>query len=53
VLTEIDTAFDGADTFFPAFDAAAFVQTAREPRVAADGTRYAFVTYRRAVAPSR
>jgi dihydrofolate reductase len=47
VLTEIDTAFDGVDTFFPAFDRAAFAQTAREPRVAADGTRYAFVTYRR------
>jgi dihydrofolate reductase len=47
VLTEIDTAFDGADTFFPAFDRACFVETAREPQAAADGTRYAFVTYRR------
>jgi dihydrofolate reductase len=48
VLTEIDAAFDGADTFFPAFDRRAFVETAREPRTAADGTRYAFVSYRRA-----
>jgi dihydrofolate reductase len=47
VLTEIDAAFDGADTHFPAFDRAAFAQTAHEPRIAADGTRYAFVTYRR------
>ena len=46
-LTEIDIAFEGADTFFPAFDCTAFVETAREPRVAADGTRYAFVTYQR------
>lgn len=48
VLTEIDAAFDGADTFFPAFDRGAFVEIAREPRTAADGTRYAFVSYRRA-----
>jgi dihydrofolate reductase len=47
-LTEIDAAFDGADTHFPAFDRAAFVEVAREPRTSADGTRYAFVTYRRA-----
>jgi dihydrofolate reductase len=47
VLTEIDAAFDGADTHFPAFDRGAFTQTAHEPRIAADGTRYAFVTYRR------
>jgi dihydrofolate reductase len=46
VLTEIDTAFDNADTFFPTFDRQAFVEVAREPHVAADGTRYAFVTYR-------
>jgi dihydrofolate reductase len=47
VLTEIDTAFDGADTFFPDFDRSAFRETARESRVAGDGTRYAFVTYRK------
>jgi dihydrofolate reductase len=47
VLTEIDAAFDGADTFFPAFDPAAWRQTERESRTAADGTRFDFVTYRR------
>jgi dihydrofolate reductase len=46
VFTEIDAAFDDADTFFPAFDRSRFEETAREPRVAADGTRYAFVTYK-------
>jgi dihydrofolate reductase len=46
-LTEIDAHFDGADTFFPAHDRTAFVEVAREPRTSADGTRYAFVTYRR------
>lgn len=49
VLTEIDRAFDGVDTFFPRFDRAVFVETAREPHVAADGTRFAFVTYRKRV----
>ena len=48
VLTEIDTAFADADTFFPAFDRMRFVEAARETRTAADGMRYAFVTYRRA-----
>ncbi len=47
VLTEIDAVFDGADALFPAFDRAAFVESAREPRRTADGTPYAFVTYRR------
>ena len=47
LLTEIDTVFEGAETFFPAFDGARFVETARDERRAADGTRYAFVTYRR------
>jgi dihydrofolate reductase len=51
VLTEIDAVFDGADAFFPAFDRARFVEAAREPRVAADGTRFAFVTYRRIAPP--
>jgi dihydrofolate reductase len=45
VFTEIDTEFSDADVFFPTFDRARFVETAREPRSAADGTRYAFVTY--------
>jgi dihydrofolate reductase len=47
VLTEIDRTFDDADVFFPAFDRGAFIETARERRRAADGTDYAFVTYRR------
>ena len=47
VLTEIDTAFDGADTFFPAIDPARFEPAVRESHCAADGTRFAFVTYRR------
>jgi dihydrofolate reductase len=47
VLTEIDAAFDGADTFFPPFERTRFVEVAREPQHAADGTRFAFVTYRR------
>jgi dihydrofolate reductase len=47
VLTEIDLAFDDADTFFPAFDRAAWHEAARETRRAADGTRFDFVTYRR------
>ena len=48
VLTEIDTAFADADTFFPTFDRTRFVEAARDARTASDGTRYAFVTYRRA-----
>ncbi len=52
VLTEIDRTFDDADTFFPAFDRTRFIETAREARTAGDGTRYAFVTYRRAQSPS-
>jgi dihydrofolate reductase len=48
VLTEIDTTFADADTFFPAFDRTRFVEAGRETRTAVDGTRYAVVTYRRA-----
>ncbi len=47
VLTEIDAAFGGADTFFPAIDPARFEPGLRESHCAADGTRFAFVTYRR------
>lgn len=50
-LTEIDTAFEGADTHFPAIDPTRFAEAEREPRVAADGARYSFVTYRRAAPP--
>jgi dihydrofolate reductase len=52
VLTEIDATFADADTFFPAFDRTRFVEISRDPRVAADGTRYAFVSYRRAQSSS-
>jgi dihydrofolate reductase len=43
LLTEIDADLPG-DTFFPAWSRDAFQETAREPHVAADGTRFSFVT---------
>lgn len=46
VLTEVDAEFEG-DTFFPAFDRAAFVQTARESHTSPEGWAYHFVTYQR------
>jgi len=46
LLTEIDADLDG-DTFFPAFDRGQFEEVARDAQQAADGTRYAFVRYRR------
>ncbi len=46
VLTEIDLAVEG-DTRFPAWDRRAFDAAAREEHVSADGTRFAFATYRR------
>jgi len=46
VLTEIDAELDG-HVHFPAWDRTAFAEAAREAHVAADGTRFAFVTYRR------
>lgn len=46
-LTEIDADFDG-DARFPAFDRAQWRAVKREPGIAADGLRYAFVTYERA-----
>ena len=48
-LTEIHADLDG-DTCFPPFDRTAFLETRREPRTAADGTRFYFVSYRRAPA---
>jgi dihydrofolate reductase len=45
VLTEIDAVFADADTFFPPGARTAFAEISRETRTAADGTRYAFVTY--------
>ena len=47
VLTEIDAEFADADTFFPSSARTPFVEVSRESRTAGDGTRYAFVTYRR------
>ena len=49
LLTEIDLAVEG-DTFFPAWDADMFEETAREEHVSADGAPLAFVTYRRSPA---
>lgn len=45
-LTEIDLDAEG-DTFFPEWDRSAYEETEREDHVSADGTRFAFVTYRR------
>jgi dihydrofolate reductase len=47
VLTEIDAVFPGADTFFPHVDRKAFEVVAHESHRGADGTPFAFVTYRR------
>jgi dihydrofolate reductase len=46
MLTEIDADLD-ADTFFPVWDRAAFVQTSREDHVSAQGLPYRFATYQR------
>ena len=51
VLTEIDLAVDG-DTFFPNWDRDLFVESSRDAAVAEDGTRLAFVTYRRRDVPA-
>jgi dihydrofolate reductase len=47
VLTEIERDFPDADTHFPAIDRNAFEVVARESHYSADGTPFAFVTYRR------
>lgn len=49
-LTWVDTAVDGADTFFPRFDPDDWVETLREPHAADDrhASGYAFVDYARA-----
>jgi dihydrofolate reductase len=49
VLTEIDADLDG-DTFFPRFDRAQWQEADRRSATQADGTRYAFVSYRRRAA---
>ena len=46
VLTEIDADLPG-DVFFPPWDRAQFIETARRKAVTAAGTPYAFVDYRR------
>ena len=51
VLTEIDADLEG-DVFFPPWDRLAFTEVSRQPGVAADGTRYHFVTYQRFPASS-
>jgi dihydrofolate reductase len=45
-LTEIDAELP-ADTFYPPWPRAAFEEVSRVPGLGADGTRDAFVTYRR------
>jgi dihydrofolate reductase len=45
-LTEVELTVDG-DTFFPAWERRAFDVVEREEHIAADGTGFAFVTYRR------
>jgi dihydrofolate reductase len=46
LLTEVEMDVQG-DTFFPQFDRELFAEVSREPHVAADGTPFAFVVYRR------
>lgn len=46
VLTEIDADL-GADTFFPAWDRAAFRQISCEPKTGPEGHRYQIATYHR------
>ena len=51
-LTEIDADVEG-DTLFPTWERDLFEEAAREAHVAEDGTRFAFVTYRRSAAGSQ
>jgi dihydrofolate reductase len=46
LLTEVGLEVEG-DAFFPGWDADAFEEVSREPRIAADGTPFAFVRYDR------
>lgn len=50
LLTELELDVEG-DTFFPPYDRAAFAELAREEHVSGDGTRFAFVHYRRRPVP--
>ena len=47
ILTEVDRVYPGADTFFPAWNRGEFDEVERKASAAADGTAFAFVTYRR------
>jgi len=51
VLTEIDAEFE-ADTFFPPWDRATFVERAGETHVSEQGFHYRFVTYQRKQGPT-
>jgi len=51
VLTEIDAEFE-ADTFFPPWDRAAFVERAGVAHVSEQGLHYRFVTYQRKQGPT-
>ncbi|MCW5636103.1 MAG: dihydrofolate reductase [Rubrivivax sp.] len=46
-LTEVARSWPEADVHFPPLDAALFEEVGRVPQRAADGTPFAFVTYRR------
>jgi dihydrofolate reductase len=46
LLTEIELSVEG-DAFFPVFDRETFEEASREAHASADGTPFAFVTYRR------
>lgn len=47
IVTEIDTAVEGADAFFPALDAARWEPCSRRDAVSRTGLRYAIVDYRK------
>jgi dihydrofolate reductase len=51
LLTEIDAEFADADAYFPRWDPAAWREVTREWHRSADGTCFAFVSYRR-IAPA-
>ena len=47
LLTEIDADFPDADTHFPPWDRASFIEAARERHVSDAGLAHSFVTYQR------
>jgi dihydrofolate reductase len=50
LLTEVELDVEG-DTVFPPYDRSAFSEVEREAHVSEDGTRFAYVTYRRVTDP--